>query len=122
MGRNGRTHALVGAYALDAVDDLERAAFERHMRDCDGCRAECAELREAAARLADDAWSPPPGRLRHTVLTAATNTRQNRPPRRPGPAVVMIAVLVTAIGTVPQREPAPRSTQLGTSGPGRERA
>ena len=26
-------HALAGAYALDAVDDLERAAFDRHLRD-----------------------------------------------------------------------------------------
>ncbi len=24
-------HTLVGAYALDAVDDLERASFDRHL-------------------------------------------------------------------------------------------
>ena len=27
-------HALSGAYAVDALDDLERAAFERHLGEC----------------------------------------------------------------------------------------
>ena len=63
-------HALVGAYALDAVDDLERAAFERHIRECDGCRGELDELRETASRLADSTWSIPPPRLRTEVLGA----------------------------------------------------
>ena len=45
-------HALVGAYALDAVDDLERVAFERHLQACESCRAEVDELRETAGSLA----------------------------------------------------------------------
>lgn len=69
-------HALVGAYALDAVDDLERAAFERHLLECESCRAEADELRETAARLADGAWSVPPPRLRANVLAEIANTRQ----------------------------------------------
>ncbi|WP_433297473.1 anti-sigma factor [Actinoplanes sp. CA-030573] len=73
-------HALIGAYVLDAVDDLERAAFEGHLRECDVCRTEVHELRGAAARLADSAWSVPPPRLRETVLTAISNTRQLPPP------------------------------------------
>jgi hypothetical protein len=72
-------HALLGAYVLDAVDDLERAAFERHLGDCETCRTEVAELREAAARLADGAWSVPPPGLRAQVMTAVANTRQARP-------------------------------------------
>ncbi len=68
-------HSLVGAFALDAVDDLERAAVDRHLRECDACRIEVAELREAAARLADGAWSVPPPRLRENVLAAVATTR-----------------------------------------------
>ena len=46
---NPEVHSLAGAYALDALDDLERAAFDRHLRECEACRAEADELREAAA-------------------------------------------------------------------------
>jgi anti-sigma factor RsiW len=69
-------HALVGAYALDAIDDLERAAFDRHLADCESCRAEVDELRETAGRLADSTWSVPPPRLRTDVLAAIGRTRQ----------------------------------------------
>lgn len=74
-------HALAGAYALDALSEIERAAFERHLRDCESCAAELVELREAAARLADQSWSVPPPRLREQVLVQAARTRQ-LPPRR----------------------------------------
>jgi anti-sigma-K factor RskA len=73
-------HALVGAYALDAIDDLERAAFDRHIADCETCRAELDELRETAARLADSSWSVPPPRLRTEVMAAVGRTRQLSPP------------------------------------------
>jgi len=76
-------HALVGAYALDAVDDLERAAFDRHVAECASCRAELDELRETAARLADPAWSVPPPRLRTAVMAAIGRTRQLPPPAPP---------------------------------------
>jgi anti-sigma-K factor RskA len=74
-------HSLLGAYVLDAVDDLERHAFERHLRDCDDCRTDVDELRETAARLADGAWSVPPPRLRDNVLAEVGRTRQG-PPRK----------------------------------------
>ncbi len=73
-------HALVGAYALDAIDDLERAAFDRHIADCEICHAELDELRETAARLADSSWSVPPPRLRTDVMAAIGRTRQLPPP------------------------------------------
>jgi hypothetical protein len=73
-------HALVGAYALDAVDDVERAAFDRHVAECDTCRAELDELRETAARLADPAWSVPPPRLKTDVMAALGRTGQLPPP------------------------------------------
>jgi anti-sigma-K factor RskA len=79
-------HALVGAYALDAVDDLERAAFERHIATCEGCRGEIDELRETASRLADSTWSVPPPRLRTEVLAAVGRTRQLPPAESARPA------------------------------------
>ncbi len=72
-------HALAGAYALDAVDDLERAAFDRHLADCDACAVEVAELREAASRLADPTWSVPPPALRDAVMSSIARTRQAGP-------------------------------------------
>ena len=72
-------HALAGAYVLDAVDDLERAAFTRHLAECASCANEVDEMREAAARLADGAWSVPPPRLRTEVLAAVSRTRQLPP-------------------------------------------
>lgn len=76
-------HTLAGAYALDAVDDLERAAFARHLSQCPSCRTEVDELREATGRLADGAWSVPPPRMRDAVLTQIRQTRQLPPRRRP---------------------------------------
>ncbi|HET6478769.1 MAG TPA: anti-sigma factor [Actinoplanes sp.] len=69
-------HTLAGPYVLDAVDDIERASFERHLRECDPCRAEVDELRETTARLADSTWSVPPPRLRENVLAEIGRTRQ----------------------------------------------
>ena len=52
-------HALSGAYAVDALDDIERARFEQHLAECADCRAEVAALREAAgAARRDDAGRP----------------------------------------------------------------
>ncbi|GAB1692538.1 anti-sigma factor domain-containing protein [Krasilnikovia sp. M28-CT-15] len=72
-------HALAGAYALDAVDDIERAAFERHLAGCASCAADVAGFREAAARLAEGTWSVPPPGLRDEVLAAVGRTRQLPP-------------------------------------------
>jgi anti-sigma-K factor RskA len=72
-------HALVGAYALDAVDDIERASFDRHLTDCEICKVELAELRETAARLADSTWSAPPPRMRAEVMATIRQTRQLAP-------------------------------------------
>jgi anti-sigma-K factor RskA len=73
-------HALGGAYVLDAVDDLERAAFDRHLAECDTCAVEVAEYRETVTRLADGTWSVPPPRMREQVLARAARTQQVAPP------------------------------------------
>jgi anti-sigma-K factor RskA len=74
-------HTLVGAYALDALDDVERRAFELHLETCDDCRAEVAELSAAAAYLGVAAAVPAPPSLRDSVLNEIGRTRQ-LPPQR----------------------------------------
>ena len=46
-------HALVGPYALDALDENEEQSFEQHLALCERCREELAGLREAAASLSN---------------------------------------------------------------------
>lgn len=43
--------SLLGAYAVDAVSDEERAAIEEHLASCEACRTEADELRSASALL-----------------------------------------------------------------------
>ncbi len=104
-------HALAGAFALDALDDIERAAFDRHLASCESCRMEIDEFRETAARLADSTWSVPPPRLRDDVMAAIAQTRQVsaapatdlREPRsgwrRRAIAVAAAVVLAAGVGT-----------------------
>jgi anti-sigma-K factor RskA len=77
-------HALSGAYAVDALDDVERAGFERHLAGCETCQAEVASLREATAAMGDDVVLPPPPELRAAVLEGITRVRPLPPdaPRR----------------------------------------
>ncbi|GIH17731.1 anti-sigma factor [Rugosimonospora africana] len=78
-------HTLSGPYALDAVTDIERAAFARHLRECPACAQEVAELTETAGRLSVDAVAEPPARLRARVLDEIGRTRQLGPGAGPGP-------------------------------------
>jgi anti-sigma-K factor RskA len=64
----GSLHALSGAYVVDALDDAERAAFERHLAQCPDCQREVTSLREATALMFDDAALTPPPSLRASVL------------------------------------------------------
>ncbi|MFC7534894.1 anti-sigma factor domain-containing protein [Actinoplanes sp. GCM10030250] len=129
----GDVHTLVGAYALDALDDLERAAFDRHLRECEACRYEADDLRETAARLADGAWSVPPPSLRESVLTEIANTRQVAPatvataPARPrrlrlvAAAAAVVAVVAAGTAVVTVQEQRVREAQaLATAAQARE--
>ncbi|HEY6594842.1 MAG TPA: anti-sigma factor [Asanoa sp.] len=73
-------HTLAGAYTLDAVDDLERAAFTRHLTGCPACAQEVAELAETVAHLAEETAVPSPPGLRARVLREAARTPQVGPP------------------------------------------
>ncbi len=72
-------HKLTGAYAVDALDDLERARFEQHLAMCEDCRAEVAELRETAALLAESVATAPPASLRDSVLAGISQIRPMPP-------------------------------------------
>ncbi len=68
-------HALSGAYAVDALDDIERAMFQRHLTECTECQAEVESLREAAGLLAETATAQPSDELRSRVLAGIKNVR-----------------------------------------------
>jgi anti-sigma-K factor RskA len=73
-------HHLSGAYAVDALDDAERAVFEEHLTGCPDCRAEVAELTAAAQSLAALSEDNPPPTLRASVLSGIRQVRPLAPP------------------------------------------
>lgn len=98
-------HVLTGAYALDALDELERAAVRRHLATCAACTAEVREFREVGVRLAAALTVDPPAELRDRVLRDVRAIRQLPPDprtshrRRPGAVVrrVLAAGVAAAV-------------------------
>lgn len=99
-------HDLTAAYALDALDSTERAAYETHLRECGDCRAELASLEDTVGALAYANEGPEPSAgLRDRIVAAA---RAEPPkvvalrPRRTrvyaAAAVAVAAVVGLAIG------------------------
>jgi anti-sigma factor RsiW len=85
-------HGLVGAYAVDAIDEQERSAFELHLAECPECQAEVASLQEAATQLSLMSETAPPSSLRESVLAGIKTVRplppleaQSRGPVAAGP-------------------------------------
>ncbi|MEU8891994.1 anti-sigma factor [Streptomyces sp. NPDC048442] len=72
-------HTLTGAYALHALPDEERAAFERHLAACPPCTREVAELAATAARLGRAMTETPPAHLKEQVLRRIATERQEGP-------------------------------------------
>ena len=60
---------LLGAYALDAVDDDERRAIDEHLEICATCRAEVAMHLEVAAALGTTAVADAPDDLWAAILS-----------------------------------------------------
>jgi anti-sigma-K factor RskA len=81
-------HHLGAAYALDALDERERTAFEAHYSTCEICRSDVLEFRATAAELGGLTAAPAPDALRARVLADIATTRQLSP--LPG-AVVRLA-------------------------------
>lgn len=97
-------HALVGAYALDAVDGEERVAFEEHLANCGDCQAELPGMQAAAARLGGAHVAEPPAHLRQQVMDRISRTRQQAPVvrhvgsrRTPWRSLVAVAAAVVVV-------------------------
>jgi anti-sigma-K factor RskA len=79
----GHLDDLLAPYALDAVDDAERARVEEHLETCVHCRRELADLRETVVGLSDGHELAPPPRVRERLLEqVAAEADVVRPLRR----------------------------------------
>ncbi len=102
MSENPELSTLTGAYALDAVDDIERARVERLLAESPEAAAEVASFQETAAWLAAAASTEAPASLRASVLSQVHTTRQ-LPPAVPavqnrGPRTAVKWLSVAAAG------------------------
>ncbi|MDT0212975.1 anti-sigma factor [Rothia sp. ARF10] len=102
---NPDTHALAGAYAVNAVTEEERRSFELHLAECADCRAEVAELRAAAATLAADVELAPSPALRASVLSAVAQTRQLSPLEETEAPAPPRAATPASVGSSPSSSP-----------------
>ncbi len=59
---------LSAAYAIDAVNLVERALFEAHLAGCNQCQAEVDSLRGAATELTTLTTTTPPAPLRAALM------------------------------------------------------
>jgi anti-sigma-K factor RskA len=140
-------HHLGAAYALDALDERERTAYEAHFGTCDICRTDVREYRAAAAELASLTATPPPPDVKARVMSEIATTRQLSPlppsvvrlaDRRPNRVMtVVLAVAAAALFfvagavvlgqdddsfgdqvTAMMEDPTFRVVELGGEGPG----
>lgn len=68
-------HDISGAYAVDAVDDVERARSDAHVADCSPCKSEVTSLKAAATALSLVTPVSPPASLRSSVLLSISQVR-----------------------------------------------
>ena len=100
-------HHLGAAYALDALDERERLAFEAHYSACEICRTDVREFRETAADLGALTAAAPRSDIRARVLAEVATTRQLSPlpdavvrladRRRSRPVMAALAVAAAAV-------------------------
>lgn len=107
-----RAHGLTVAYALDALDEDERRAYEEHLVGCERCRKELASFWQTTEALAIAATgaqpSPEPSAdLRDRILAGARSERQVVVPLEPrrrsltpvlGAAAAVAALVAVAVG------------------------
>lgn len=92
-------HDLTAPYALDALPDEERTAFETHLRECPSCRREVGELGGTVARLAA-AWERPPSPdLRAQVLQRIRTTPQQPVTRPPAHSAIPVSTRARRTGS-----------------------
>ncbi|MDQ6613879.1 MAG: anti-sigma factor [Actinomycetota bacterium] len=94
---------LLGAYALDAVDDHERAIIESHLLTCESCRVELDDHRRLAETLRRHATRVSP--LASTESNGSARTTNHIAPRSrlwrwAAPLATAIVVLLVGAGFV----------------------
>lgn len=92
--------ALLGAYALDAVEPDEREAIERHFGSCPRCAAEVAGHRETAGLLAFGGAPAPEAlweKISEKVSPAPIELDSYRHRRAPGLRIAMTVAAVAAL-------------------------
>jgi anti-sigma-K factor RskA len=95
-------HDLTAAYALDALDSSERAAYEAHLETCERCRAELSSFGDVTGSLAAAVAGPAPSsELRGRILEEARGggaeiVQLPRSRRRPLVAVGAVAAVAAA--------------------------
>jgi Putative zinc-finger len=92
---------LLGAYALDAVEELDRRDIEAHLATCPPCRAEVVEHLETAAMLAAATERAPDG-----VWDEISDRLDERPP------VIDLEAAAVALGVAAVTEQQQRIEQL----------
>ncbi|WP_127128751.1 anti-sigma factor [Georgenia sp. SYP-B2076] len=76
MSEHRAERELLGAWVLDAVDDVERVAVERAIRADPALAEEARALQETASLLAAASAVTPPAQVRDRVLAAVGDTAQ----------------------------------------------
>ena len=107
---------LLGAYAVDALDAEEAAAFRAHIASCSNHASAAAELRAVAARLPELAGErDAPVALRSRVLDAIAATPQDAAIERT-PAERASLQVVASRSDADDAATPPRRSELHTSG------
>jgi anti-sigma-K factor RskA len=72
-------HHLAAAYALDALDERERSAFEAHYPSCEVCRGDVLDFRATLAQMTAATAAAPPPSVKSAVMAEIAQTRQLSP-------------------------------------------
>ena len=98
---NDALHDLTPGYALDALDENERAEYEAHLTTCEQCRDELARMQDTVGALAYAVHSPaPPPELRDRIVGQARAERGNVVPLPPPEAHVALGAVAAAAAVV----------------------
>jgi anti-sigma-K factor RskA len=99
MSDHARHRDDIGAYLLGALNDLERQAFERHLRACSECQEELERLRPAADALPGSVvqLDPPPGLKQRLMAEVERDSAPARPAWRPRLRVPRLAFVAAAL-------------------------
>ena len=94
-------HELSALYALDVLDDEERARYEEHLAGCERCQGDLRGLRDAAGIGFVAARPSPPAALRERVLerVRAEPTNVTTIPSRRSSFALSLAAAVAVAAT-----------------------